>query len=127
MAKILNVVETAYRANIEEQDEPILWLIHALKNAGADVSFLLRANAVNYALKAQDTKGLSVGGCAVERPPKIDQDVADMIEKGVSVYLVQEDAEDRALESSDMISGFNYVKRSDIAQLFDQHDQVWHW
>lgn len=127
MAKILNIVETAYRATLEEQDDTILWLTHMLKNAGADISILLRANAVNYGAKGQDASGLSFGDAKMTHPPEIDKDVQKIIEKGVPVYLVEEDAKERGLSDGDLVSGIKKVRRGDLPQLVDQHDQIWHW
>lgn len=127
MAKILSIVETAYRATVEEQDDTILWLTHMLKNGGADISVLLRANAVNYAVKGQDASGLAFGEARMAHPPEIDKDVEKIIGKGVPVYLVQEDAQERGLTDGDFISGVRKVSRKELPSLVDQHDQVWHW
>jgi predicted peroxiredoxin len=127
MPKILNIVETAYRGTLEEQDDTVLWLTHMLKNAGADISLLLRANAVNYAVKGQDASGLHFGDAKMTHPPEIDKDIERMIEKGVSMYLVEEDARERGLTDDDLLSGIRRIKRQGIPQLIDEHDQVWHW
>jgi sulfur relay (sulfurtransferase) DsrF/TusC family protein len=127
MPKILNIVETAYRATIEEQDDTVLWLTHMLKNAGADISVLLRANAVNYAVKGQDASGLAFGESKMTHPPEIDKDVEKMIQKEVPVYLVEQDAYERGLSDADFVSGIKKVKRDALPELIDQHDQVWHW
>jgi predicted peroxiredoxin len=127
MPKILNIVETAYRATIEEQDDTVLWLSHMLKNAGGDISILLRANSVNYAVRGQDASGLSFGEAKMAHPPEIDKDMEEMIRKGVQVYLVEEDAKERGLSDQDLISGIKKVSRGDLPELLDQHDQVWHW
>jgi sulfur transfer complex TusBCD TusB component (DsrH family) len=127
MPKILNIVETAYRGTIEEQDDTILWLTHMLKNAGADISVLLRANAVNYAAKGQDASGLAFGDIRMKHPPEIDKDVEKMIGNGVPVYLVKEDLEERGLPDGDLISGIKKVSRKDLPGLVDEHEQVWHW
>jgi sulfur transfer complex TusBCD TusB component (DsrH family) len=60
-------------------------------------------------------------------PPEIDKDVEKMIQKGIPVYLVKEDAEERGLSDKDLISEIKKVTRQDLPGLIDQHDQVWHW
>ncbi len=127
MAKILSIVETAYRATVEEQDDTILWLTHMLKNAGSDISILLRANAVNSAAKGQDASGLRFGEMTMTHPPEIDKDVSKMIEKGIPVFVVEEDVKEHGLADADLIAGIQKLKRQALPELIDQHEQVWHW
>jgi hypothetical protein len=125
--KTLEVVETAYRATIEEQDDTVLWITQAMKGAGGDFTVLLRGNAVNYAAKDQDASGLRFGEKAQTQPPRLADDVARLVGKGVEVYYVEEDAADRGLTPASLIEGLKPVKRSGIPKLFDSHEQIWHW
>ncbi len=123
MKKILSIVQTGYRATIEEQDDTILWFNHAIKNSGADVTILLARNAVNYAVPGQKTENGPLG----LRPPQIDQDLGKMIAKGIPVYILEEDAWERGLDDLELLSGVQKISREDLPHLFDQYDQIWHW
>jgi hypothetical protein len=125
--KILNVVESAYRCTIEEQDDPVVWIAAVMRGAGGDTHLLLRGNAVNYAAKNQDASGLSFGGRVQTQPPRIDQDLEKVIAKGVEVYLVEEDAAERGLERGALIAGLKPVSRAGVAKLYGGFDQIWHW
>ncbi len=125
--KVLQVIETAYRCNLEEQDDPAVWITHAMKGAGADLGVLLTGNAVNYAVKGQDASGLSFGGKLQAQPPNIARDVAKLVDKGIEVHLVSDDAAARGIESSDLIEGVKPITRRELAALYDAHDQVWNW
>ncbi len=128
MAKrVLSIVETGYRATIEEQDDTILWLNNMFKGAGLDVTLLLRANAVNYGVRGQDASGLRFGNVEVAHPPAIDRDLADLMDKGVDVYYVAEDAVERGIANGQLIDGLKAVARRDLPAMFDDYDQVWHW
>ena len=125
--KVLQVIETAYRCHLEAQDDPAGWITHAMKGAGADLGVLLTGNAVNYAVKAQDASGLSFGGKVQAQPPNIARDVAKLVDKGIEVHLVSDDAAARGIESSDLIEGVKPITRRELAALYDAHDQVWNW
>src|SRR5579884_944612 len=127
MARYLSIVERAYHGTLEEQDDTILWVNHMFKNAGADVSLLLRSNAVNYAVRGQDASGLTFGKAALSAPPTLDHDVEQLVKAGVAVFAVSEDLADRGIEQGELVSGVKTVGRREVAKLFDQHDQVWHW
>ena len=125
--KVLSIVATAYRATLEEQDDTILWLSHALKGAGADLDVLLRGNAVNYAVRDQDASGLAFGERRQTQPPRIDEDVAKLGTKGVRVFIVGDDLRDRGISVDDLVPGVHPIARAELPGLFGRYDQVWHW
>ena len=125
--KVLNVIECAYRATLEEQDDTVVWMVHALKGAGATPDVLLRGNAVNYAVKGQDAAGLQFGERKQTHPPTIDEDVAKLIPKGVKVYCVEDDLAERGIEKSELTAGIELVAKAELPKLVGAYDQVWHW
>lgn len=125
--KVLNIVESAYRATLEEQDDTVVWLTHALKGAGASLDVLLRGNAVNYAVKGQDASGLIFGEKRQTQPPRIDEDLTKLIGKGVKVLLVEEDLHERGIERADLLAGVEPIAWADLPKLLAGYQQVWHW
>ena len=125
--KILNVVDVAYRATMEEQDDTVLWISAVLKGNGGDVSVLLRGAAVNYTMKTQDASGLSFGRKQQTQPPRLADDVSRLIARGLAVLYVEDDARERGLVPSEHIPGIKAVKRADLPVLFGNYDQVWKW
>ena len=98
-----------------------------IKNAGADISVLLRGNAVNYAVVGQDASGLQFGEVKMEVAPTLDKDVQSLIGAGVPVHVVREDLEDRGISQGEIVQGLQLVSRSEVAGLYDSHDSIWHW
>lgn len=125
--KVLQVIDTAYRCNIEEQDDPAVWISLAMKGAGADLSVLLQGNAVGYAVRGQDARGLSFGGKAQTQPPDLAREVNKLVDKGIEVYLVREDASERGIETNDLVEGVRPIARSEVAALYSRHDRIWAW
>jgi sulfur transfer complex TusBCD TusB component (DsrH family) len=125
--RILQIVESAYRGTLEEQDDTILWFSHTLRTSGADLDVLLRGNAVNYAVRGQDASGLSFGAWKQTQPPRIAEDIGKLREQGVTVYYVEEDATERGISQAELTNGVQPISRAELAKLLDRYEQVWHW
>src|SRR6266853_6058877 len=111
--KTLNIVESAYRAVMEEQDDTILWLLAAMQGAGAEHTVVLRGNAVNYAVAGQGAPGLTVGQWKQTQAPRMDRDVLDLVERRkIPVYLVEEDLVERGIARSELVPGVKVVGRA---------------
>jgi hypothetical protein len=126
--KTLNIVESAYRAVMEEQDDTILWLLAAMQGAGSEHTVVLRANAVSYAVAGQGAPGMSVGSWTQTLAPKMDRDVADLIEKRkMTVYVIEEDVAQRGIEKRELMSGIKLLPRAALPGLLEEHSIVSHW
>ena len=121
--KVLNVISSAYRAVSEEQDDTIVWLSHALLNAGADIGILLSGSAVNYVLPAGGIAPLAIGGRVQRHAPDVHGEVARLAERA-PVFVVQEDMDARGIA----VDGpFRPVERDALPALILSHDRIWHW
>ncbi len=125
--KTLSIIESAYRATLEEQDDTIVWLHGAMKGAGADLALLLRGNAVNYLVQRQDARGLAFGDWRQTQPPAIASDLAALAAKGVDICYVAEDLAERGIARNELINGAQPVAREGVAKLVGSYDRVWYW
>lgn len=125
--KTLSIIESAYRATLEEQDDTIVWLHGAMQAAGADLAVLLRGNAVNYLVTQQDPGGLAFGEWRQTQAPSIASDLAALAAKGVEVCYVAEDLADRGIARNELINGAQPVARSAVPDLVGRYGRVWYW
>jgi hypothetical protein len=127
MASYLSVVEGAFRATLEEQDDAALWFTAAVRNSGSDCNLLLQKNAVHYALLNQQRPRLEIGDMVVENPPEFDEDLLRVIEKGGKVFVNKDDLADLGLGDAPLIAGVTTFGRDELAKITADFDQVWWW
>jgi sulfur transfer complex TusBCD TusB component (DsrH family) len=126
--KTLNIVESAYRAVMEEQDDTILWLLAAMQAAGAEHTVVLRGNAVNYAVAGQGAPGLSIGAWKQTMAPRMDNDVLDLIEKRkVPVFVIEEDLAMRGIEPGELVPGIELMSSAMLPKRMAEYELVSHW
>ena len=122
---VLNVISSGYRATFEEQDDTVVWLSHALANAGAELGVLLRGSAVNYILPAAAPPPLTVGDRQQRSSPDVHGQVAALAEK-VPLFVVAEDLTRRGIEPAPP-GKYRLVNEADLPALMMDYSQVWRW
>jgi sulfur relay (sulfurtransferase) DsrF/TusC family protein len=98
-----------------------------MKGANAAVDILLRGNAVNYALTAQDASGLKFGDQAQTQPPQIAHDLIRLKAKGARIFVVEDALRERGIDRAELIDGLDLIPRQRLARLYGEYDQVWQW
>lgn len=125
--KVLSIIDTAYRATLEEQDDTAVWFNHILRQSGADITLLLTGNAVNYAVRGQQPPALTFGTASIDFPPRLDQDLRKAAQAGVKLVLMQEDADMRGIPRQTLLPEVEQITRAQLADFFQGFDLVWHW
>jgi hypothetical protein len=125
--KVLSIIDTAYRATLEEQDDTVVWFTHMLRQSGTDITILLTGNAVNYAVCGQQPPALTFGPAAIESPPCLDRDLYQALAAGVKLVLVRDDADVRGIPATTLMPEVEQISREQLADFFNGFDLVWHW
>ncbi|MBA6413885.1 DsrE family protein [Parahaliea sp. F7430] len=125
--KVLQIVEQAFRATGEEQDDTILWLSRSMRAVGAELHLLLNGNAAYYAVQQGHLPPLRFGHWQQSHPANIEQDLQALIDSGVTVSVVEEALVERGLAQKPSIKGLQRLPRKALASLYNSVDQVWQW
>lgn len=125
--KTLNIISSAYRGTLEEQDDTVVWLTHAMRGAGAPIDVLLRGAAVNYARIGQETGPLTFGARSQRHAPDVHGEVARLVAAKATVYVMAEDVEARGIDKSRLLKGATPVSAQELPALIASYDNVWCW
>lgn len=125
--KTLNIIQSAYRGTIEEQDDTVVWITHALRGAGAPIDVLLRGAAVNYAVEGQEVAPMMFGDRAQSHAPDVLGETARLLEKGATVYVLKDDVQRRGIDPAKLIDGVRPVWAASLPKIFIEYDNIWHW
>ena len=112
--KILQVINSAYRATIEEQDDTVVWLAPVMA-------------CVNYSVVGQDASGLAFGDWQQTQPPHIARDVGSLPAKGVQVFVLDEDAQELGVTDVEQLADIGRISRKELPELYSKYDQIWQW
>ena len=124
---LLNIVSSGYRATVEEQDDTVVWISHAIRNADADVDLLLCGSAANYSVKGQSVEPIMLGGRTQKHAPDVHGQVRKLLEAGSRVFAVSDELEARGIDSSQLLEDVQLVRADELPGLLNGYDHVWHW
>lgn len=125
--RVLQIIEPAYRATSEEQDDTVLWFTRAIRSAGAAADVLLVGTAVCYAAPGQACPPLRIGAWEQRHPPAIEHELGQLIESGARVTALAEDLAERGIAHRALVPGIGVTTRAELPGLLGGYDRVWKW
>ena len=124
--KILSVLSHTEYGNLEDSDIGLFASAFA-SVAGQSMTFLLREDAVNYAVRGQDGTGIKIAGALVQPGFLIETDLRSVQQSKIPVYAISEDVDERGLRKEDLIEGVQLLSGKELGKFVDQFDTVWNW
>ena len=125
--KVLNIVESAFRTLVEEQDDTILWLTQSLARAGADISILLKGNASIYPFVTEPIPALELGDWKQTSPANLSHDLYRIFQDRIQLYVIEDEVVTRGYDVEDLPAGVTPLIRNQLPGLYDSADVIWHW
>ena len=125
--QLLNIVSSGYRATLEEQDDTVVWISHAMRNAGAQVDLLLRGPACNYPLEGQSVAPATIGGRSQKHAPDVLGQVRQLVQAGARIFAVTEDLEERGIDRGTLPDHVGVLRADELPELLAGYERVWHW
>jgi len=124
--KILSVLSHTEYGNLEDSDIGLFASAFAPVTSN-QMTLLLSADAVNYAVRGQDGTGIKIAGGTVQPGFLIETDLQSLQDSKIPVYAVKDDLEERGLSERDLISGVKILRKDEFGKFVDQFDTVWNW
>ena len=70
---------------------------------------------------------VKIGSSGINHPARPNEDINKLHAKGVTMFAVRDDLEERGIHSANCIGEVQMIQRTDVALLMDDYQQIWHW